>query len=67
MREDMVLVYSYKCWDQATNTHTLQPTKATVDALVRMPGCTPVPDTAEEVPLAAVDDYGLYRAPLAPT
>jgi hypothetical protein len=60
MQEDMVMVYSYKCWDQATGSHTLMPTKATVDALARMELCTPLPGTAEEVPLAAVDDGGLY-------
>ncbi len=60
----MVTVYAYKCWDQQGNRFLLMDTKATVEALVRMPGATPVADSAEDVPLSAITQNGLYRPPI---
>jgi hypothetical protein len=64
MPDDMVTVYSYRCWDTKAGCEKLMPTKATVEGLARLDGCTPIAGTGEEVPLAAVDEEGLYL-PLA--
>jgi hypothetical protein len=57
----MVTVYGYKRWDDRSGKHVLMRSKATVDALVRMTGCTPVEGSGEEVPGSAVTEDGLYE------
>jgi hypothetical protein len=59
----MVTVYGYRCWDDEAGEHVLMRPKATVDALVRMSGCTPVEGSGEEVPGWAVTADGLFYGP----
>jgi hypothetical protein len=39
----------------------MQATKATVDGLVAISGCTPAAGTAQLVPVSTVDGQGVYR------
>jgi hypothetical protein len=56
----MVTVYSYKYWDEDAGRHRPTRMKATVDALVRMSGCTPVQGSGENVAIGTLTADGLY-------
>jgi hypothetical protein len=60
-RPDTLTVFGFKVFDPETREMQVVGCKATLDAIGRLGLAEPVPGTAEDVPLHAVDPQGRYR------
>lgn len=58
---ETVTVFGFKVFDLETREMQVVGCKATLDAIGRLGLAEPVPGTAEDVPLGALDDQGRYR------
>ena len=58
---ETVTVFGFKVFDLETHEMQVVGCKATLDAIGRLGLAEPVPGTAEDVPLGALDDQGRYR------
>ena len=58
---ETVTVFGFKMFDLETREMQVVGCKATLDAIGRLGLAEPVPGTAEDVPLGALDDQGRYR------
>jgi hypothetical protein len=60
-RHDTVTVFSFRAFDPDSRQMLLGGCKATRDAIAAIHLAEPVPGTAEEVPLHALDAQGCFR------
>jgi hypothetical protein len=59
---DSIMVFAFRFWSASLNQHLVSRCKAPLDVIERRKG-TPLEETAEEVPLHALDDNRCYELP----